>query len=47
MTAFLAKNNDMACFADNFFIKRKRDRFFQNIAGFFENVSDFIASLLT
>ena len=35
MTAFLAKNSDIAGFADNFFIKRKCDRFFQDIAGFF------------
>ena len=35
MTAFLAKNSDMAGFADNVFIKRKRDRFYQNIISFF------------
>ena len=30
MTAFLAKNSNMAGFAENFFIKRKRDRFSLN-----------------
>ena len=34
MTAFLAKNSDMAGFADNFLIKQKHDRFSRNIAGF-------------
>ena len=38
------KNSDMEGFADNFFIKRKREKFSRNIAGFFEDVSDFIAS---
>ena len=44
MTAFLAKNSDVASFANNFFIKQKSDRFSRNIAGFFDDVSGCITS---
>ena len=38
MTAILAKNSDMAGYADNFFIKRKCNRFSRDMAGCFDDV---------
>ena len=46
MTAFLARSNAVAVSAGNIFIKRKHDRFSRNIAGFFDDVSGFIANKL-